>query len=93
MQNRFEKFARIFSRRHNQTTFSGAGFLSALRVNPDSGFPTIRSTAIHLFFLCALEESDVTFCHYYFPISAFGASGKLCFVILAFAGYLNIILK
>ena len=33
MQKRFEKFARIFSRRHKQTTFSDAGFLGALRVN------------------------------------------------------------
>ena len=32
-KNRFEKFARIFSRRHEQTTFSDAGFLGALRVN------------------------------------------------------------
>ena len=32
-KNRFEKFARIFSRRHKQTTFSNAGFLGALRVN------------------------------------------------------------
>ena len=33
MQKRFEKFARIFSRRHKQTTFSDAGFLGILRVN------------------------------------------------------------
>ena len=32
MQNIFEKFARIFSRRHKQTTFSDAGFLGVLRV-------------------------------------------------------------
>ena len=32
-KNRFEKFAKIFSRRHKQTTFSDAGFLDALRVN------------------------------------------------------------
>ena len=32
-KNRFDKFARIFSRRHNQATFSDAGFLGALRVN------------------------------------------------------------
>ena len=32
-KNRFEKFARIFSRRHKQTTFSDAVFLGALRVN------------------------------------------------------------
>ena len=32
-KNRFEKFARIFSRRHKQTTFSDTGFLGALRVN------------------------------------------------------------
>ena len=31
-KNRFEKFARIFSRRHKQTTFSDAVFLWALRV-------------------------------------------------------------
>ena len=29
----FEKFARIFSRRQKQTTFSGADFLDVLRVN------------------------------------------------------------
>ena len=32
-KNRFEKFARIFSRWHKQTTFSDAGFLGVLRVN------------------------------------------------------------
>ena len=31
-KNRFEKFARIFSRRHIQTIFSDAGFLGILRV-------------------------------------------------------------
>ena len=31
-KNRFEKFARIFSRCHKQTTFSDAGFLGILRV-------------------------------------------------------------
>ena len=31
-KNRFEKFARIFSRRHKQMTFSDAGFLGVLRV-------------------------------------------------------------
>ena len=31
-KNRFEKFARIFSRRYKQTTFSDAGFLGILRV-------------------------------------------------------------
>ena len=31
-KNRFEKIARIFSRRHKQTTFSDAGFLGILRV-------------------------------------------------------------
>ena len=30
-KNRFEKFARIFSRRHKQMTFSDAGFLGVLR--------------------------------------------------------------
>ena len=32
-KNRFEKFARMFSRRHKQTPFSDAGFLGVLRVN------------------------------------------------------------
>ena len=32
-KNRFEKFARIFSRRQKQTTVSDAGFLGVLRVN------------------------------------------------------------
>ena len=32
-KNRFEKFARIFSRRHKQMTFSDAVFLGALRAN------------------------------------------------------------
>ena len=32
-KNRFEKSARIFSRRHKQTTFSDVVFLGALRVN------------------------------------------------------------
>ena len=31
-KNMFEKFARIFNRRHKQTTFSDAVFLGALRV-------------------------------------------------------------
>ena len=31
-KNRFEKFARIISRQHKQTTFSDAGFLGVLRV-------------------------------------------------------------
>ena len=33
-KNRFEKFARVFSRRRKQTTFSDVGFLGVLRVNP-----------------------------------------------------------
>ena len=35
-KNRFEKFARIFSRRHKQATFSDAGFLGVLRVRSSS---------------------------------------------------------
>ena len=41
-KNRLEKFARIFSRRHKQTTFSDAGFLGILRVK--------YVTAVHLSF-------------------------------------------
>ena len=32
-KNRFEKFARIFSRQHKQAIFSDTGFLGILRVN------------------------------------------------------------
>ena len=32
-KNRFEKFARIFSRQHKQTPFSDAGILGVFRVN------------------------------------------------------------
>ena len=31
-KNRFEKFAKIFSRQHKQMTFSDAGFLGILKV-------------------------------------------------------------
>ena len=41
-KNRFEKFARIFSRRHKQTTFSDAGFLGILRVNNQGDIIMIR---------------------------------------------------
>ena len=37
-KNRFEKFARIFSRRHKQTTFSDAVFLGAFRVSCAASF-------------------------------------------------------
>ena len=43
-KNRFEKFARIFSRRHKQTTFSDAGFLSVLRVKLKT-FPSNNQNA------------------------------------------------
>ena len=35
-KNRFEKFARLFSRRHKQTTFSDAVFLGAFSFNKSS---------------------------------------------------------
>ena len=34
-KNRFEKFARLFGRRHKQMTFSDASFLGVLRVNSE----------------------------------------------------------
>ena len=40
-KNRFEKFARIFSRQHKQTTFSDAGFLGILRVKTDRPEQTV----------------------------------------------------
>ena len=42
-KKRFEKFARIFSRRHKQTTFSDAGFLGVLRVKTGSCHVTAKS--------------------------------------------------
>ena len=41
--NKFEKFARIFSRRHKQTAFSEAGFLGSLRVKTDVTVPVDMS--------------------------------------------------
>ena len=41
-KNRFEKSARIFSRRHKQATFSDAGFLCALRVKFDRPTMNLR---------------------------------------------------
>ena len=38
-KNRFEKFARIFSRRHEQKTFSDASFLGILRVKEKTFIP------------------------------------------------------
>ena len=45
-KNRFEKFARIFSRRHKQTTFSDVGFLCTLRVNG----PSVEHATVGSFF-------------------------------------------
>ena len=36
-KNRFEMFARIFSKQHKQTTFSDAGFLGILRIKGKYG--------------------------------------------------------
>ena len=38
-KNKFEKFARIFSRQHKQMTFSDVGFLGVLRVNFNQKVP------------------------------------------------------
>ena len=43
-KNRFEKFARIFSRQHKKTTFSDAGFLVFLRVKSLMQGPSKHST-------------------------------------------------
>ena len=51
-KNRFEQFARIFSKRHKQTTFSDAGFLGILRVK-------CRSPHRNEFELAAVNESPV----------------------------------
>ena len=49
MQNRFEKFARIFSRRHKQTTFSDAGFFGVLRVKSIGLFFWFRRSSKYIF--------------------------------------------
>ena len=61
MQNMFEKFARIFSRRHKQTAFSDAGFLGVLRVNlsrclrRQAAFLNCGTARIFLFFFCTVS--------------------------------------
>ena len=55
-KNRFEKFARIFSRRHKQTTFSDAGFLDVLRVKMTSSYRQNRSS---VFIFLSFKEIDV----------------------------------
>ena len=41
-KNSFEKFERMFSRRHKQTTFSDAGFLAILRVKMVDLLPFVK---------------------------------------------------
>ena len=55
-KNKFEKFARICSRRHKQTTFSDADFLGILRVKDNAlPFPGTGS-GVGTFVLNLLEE-------------------------------------
>ena len=49
-KNRFEKFARIFSRRQKQTTFSDAGFLGALRANTSKANCVYTVYSVHAHF-------------------------------------------
>ena len=48
-KNRFEKFARIHSRQHKQTTFSDAGFLGVLWVKSyqDDGRVIMKSSPVN----------------------------------------------
>ena len=60
-KNKFEKFARIFSRRHKQTTFSDASFLGILRVNAYEITATVTSDPLEsmffvFFFSCAVQN-------------------------------------
>ena len=62
-KNRFEKSARILSRRHKQTTFSDAVFLGALRVNygaeihtENQHFPIAVKIQISLFILAFCQD-------------------------------------
>ena len=59
-KNRFEKFARIFSRRHKQTTFSDAGFLGFLRVKMQFT-PTENNILLLLLFLYFSEKTIINF--------------------------------
>ena len=61
IKNRFEKFARIFSRRHKQTKFSDAGFLSVLRINLYHSLGIFSRRQIDDIFLIFLRKQDMTF--------------------------------
>ena len=56
-KNRLEKFAKLFSRRHKQRTFSDAGFLGVLRVKIIK--PTTITTAAEqiMIFFCFQRKS------------------------------------
>ena len=56
-KNWFEKFARIFCRRHKQTAFSDAGFLGALRVKVSEYLEKILVLQLQL------EQVDVASSH------------------------------
>ena len=64
-KNRFEKFAKILSRRHKQTTVSDAGFLGVLRVKRTSSCAFSQEYSI--FGLKALSEiaTDDTLKHFF----------------------------
>ena len=57
-KNGFEKFARIVSRRHKQTTFSDAGFFGILRIKP-LGNSTDSSKKQIFFFYFIMNMNDV----------------------------------
>ena len=77
----FEKFARRYSGRHKQATFSDAGFLGVLRVNS-----VLNMVPLLQFFVRAYVTFVLSILFLICP--SFGASGRLCFVIVAFPGHL-----
>ena len=56
-KNRFEKFARIFSRQLKQATFSDADFLGILRVN---GFALNHAESLQIY-LCVKHQAKNNF--------------------------------
>ena len=63
-KNRFEKFARIFSRQHKQTTFSNTGFLGVLRVKNKEGVKVSQYLGKYgNIWSLLLTKQKILFCH------------------------------
>ena len=82
-KNRFEKFARIFSRRHKQTTFSDADFLGILKVNK-------AESAILVLSVCFASKSfsfSKSNCHVLKVFPSYNVDSDSNFNLLLYIGY------